>query len=244
MKVVAYPISLIYYFFFFLLLLAFHPIQVVCYRIVGYSAHKKSVNILNFLLIICLKIVGTRITFVQKKPLKKGETYIFACNHQSTYDIPPLIWYLRHHHAKFISKKELGNGIPSISFNLRHGGGALIDRKDRYSAVQEIKEFCHRVQKNQWSVVIFPEGTRSRDGNPKAFQQGGLKTLLSALPKAKLVPVSISHSWKLARWNYFPLPLGVHIKFTVHPPEDPDGKQITKRIAALEKIVVDNIIPG
>ena len=56
------------------------------------------------------------------------QPYIIVCNHQSLYDIPPLIWYLRQIHPKFISKKELGRGIPSVSFNLRHGGSLLIDR--------------------------------------------------------------------------------------------------------------------
>lgn len=242
MKALAYPIALIYYIFFFLLLLVFHPIQVVCYRIFGYNAHKKSVELLNFFLLGCLRIVGTRVVFSQTIPLQKGVSYIFASNHQSTYDIPPLIWYLRHHHAKFISKKELGKGIPSISFNLRYGGGALIDRKDRLSAVQEIKAFCSRVRNKHWSVVIFPEGTRSRDGKPKPFQPGGLKTLLAELPEAQLVPISISHSWKLARWNYFPLTLGIRILVKVHPPIETTGQDPNVLINTLEETVVENVV--
>ena len=45
------------------------------------------------------------------------------------YDISPIMWYLRKHHVKFVAKKELGKGIPSVSYNLRHGGSILIDRK-------------------------------------------------------------------------------------------------------------------
>lgn len=242
MKVLAYPIAVVYYFFFFLLLLVFHPVQVLCYRLSGYSAHKKSVELLNLFLLGCLRIIGTRVVFSQTKKLRKGTSYIFASNHQSTYDIPPLIWHLRKHHAKFISKKELGKGIPSISYNLRYGGGALIDRKDRISAVQEIKSFCQRVRKNNWSVVIFPEGTRSRDGNPKPFQPGGLKTLLTELPEAKLVPVSISHSWKLAQWNYFPFPIGVTIFVKVLSPIETSGQAIPVLIDAVEKAVVENLV--
>ena len=242
MKALAYPIAIVYYFFFFFLLLFFHPIQVVCYRLLGYGAHKKSVELLNLLLLGCLRIVGAHVVFSQTDKLQEGTSYIFASNHQSTYDIPPLIWYLRKHHAKFISKKELGKGIPSISFNLRYGGGALIDRKDRISAVHEIKSFCRRVRKNNWSVVIFPEGTRSRDGKPKPFQPGGLKTLLSELPEAKLVPVSISHSWKLAKWNYFPFPIGVRVFVNVQSPIETTGQPISALIETLEKAVVDNLI--
>lgn len=242
MKALAYPIAVVYYFLFFLLLLVFHPIQVVCYRLFGYEAHKKSVELLNLFLLGCLRIVGTRIEFSQTNKLQEGVSYIFASNHQSTYDIPPLIWYLRRHHAKFISKKELGKGIPSISFNLRYGGGALIDRKDRFHAVQEIKSFCSRVRKNNWSVVIFPEGTRSRNGLPKPFQPGGLKTLMTELPGVKLVPVSISHSWKLAQWNYFPFPIGVRIIVKVLAPIETEGKSVSTLIDTLEKAVIQNII--
>ena len=46
----------------------------------------------------------------------KGQPIIVVSNHQNMMDIPPLIWYFRHQHAKFISKKELGRGIPSVSF--------------------------------------------------------------------------------------------------------------------------------
>jgi 1-acyl-sn-glycerol-3-phosphate acyltransferase len=47
---------------------------------------------------------------------------------------------LRDFHCKFVSKKELGKGIPSVSYNLRHGGSALIDRKDPKQAIPEIKK--------------------------------------------------------------------------------------------------------
>ena len=72
---------------------------------------------------------------------------IIVTNHQSMYDIPPLIWYLRKYHPKFVSKKELGKGIPSVSFNLRHGGSALIDRKDRRQARAELERLGAYIEK-------------------------------------------------------------------------------------------------
>jgi 1-acyl-sn-glycerol-3-phosphate acyltransferase len=67
----------------------------------------------------------------------KNVPIIFVSNHQSMYDIIAMIWFLRRFHCKFVSKKEL-EGIPSIS-NLRHGGSALIDRKDPKQAIPAIK---------------------------------------------------------------------------------------------------------
>ena len=138
-KLLAYPLSIIYYLFFGLVLVVFHPIQVVCLKVFGYQAHKKSVDVLNFFLLRCLNILGTRFSFENPHTIKLEQPCIIVSNHQGTYDIPPIIWYLRKLHPKFISKKELGSGIPSISYNLKHGGSVLIDRKDKTQAVQAIK---------------------------------------------------------------------------------------------------------
>ncbi len=133
------------------------------------------------------------------------------------WDIPPIIWYLRKYHPKFISKIELGKGIPSISFNLKHGGSVLIDRKNPKQATEQIIKIAQYISQYNRSVVIFPEGTRSRDGIPKPFKRRGLETLFQHAPEAYVLPVSVSNSWKLQRYGMFPMPLGVQLKFIAHP---------------------------
>ncbi len=184
----------------------------------GYKAHKITVDWLNFCLMRCLNLLGTRIDFYNDYDLKRTHPHIIVANHQSMYDIPPLIWCLRQIHPKFISKKELGRGIPSISYNLKYGGSVLIDRKDRDSAVKAIVRFANTIHENKHSAVIFPEGTRSRDGKLKRFSENGLRTLIENCPDAVIVPVSIENSWKLQKYGMFPLPLGVKVKFKVHRP--------------------------
>ena len=166
----------------------------------------------------CLKVLGANIRFQIEGHLPKHKSLIVVANHQSTYDIPPLIWYLRKHHLKFVSKKELGEGIPSISFNLRHGGSVLIDRKDKKKALTQIKDFACKIAQKKWGVIIFPEGTRSKDGKPKPFQRGGLSVLISNMPEAYIIPVSIKNSWQLAQYNYFPIPLATKLLFKIHQP--------------------------
>jgi 1-acyl-sn-glycerol-3-phosphate acyltransferase len=134
------------------------------------------------------------------------------------YDIPPLIWCLRQVHPKFISKKELGKGIPSVSYNLKYGGSVLIDRKDSDGAVKAIVKFAKNIHEKKHSAVIFPEGTRSRDGKLKRFSENGLRTLVENCPDAIIVPVSIENSWQLQKYGMFPLPLGVKVRFKVHQP--------------------------
>jgi 1-acyl-sn-glycerol-3-phosphate acyltransferase len=142
---------------------------------------------------------------------------IIVANHQSMWDIPPIIWFMRKYHPKFISKIELGKGIPSISYNLKHGGSVLIDRKNPRQAAGEIIKIARYVSEHNRSVVIFPEGTRSRNGVPKPFRRTGLLTLFKKAPDAYVLPVSISHSWKLQQYGMFPIPLGVSLKIVVHP---------------------------
>jgi 1-acyl-sn-glycerol-3-phosphate acyltransferase len=139
------------------------------------------------------------------------------------YDIPPIIWNLRKYHPKFVSKKELGKGIPSVSFNLSHGGSVLIDRKDGKTALLEIGKLGSYIEKYNRSAVIFPEGTRSRDGYPKPFKPMGLKMLLKKAPSALIVPISINNSWKLVRYGQFPMGLGARVTFDVQEPIDNKG---------------------
>jgi 1-acyl-sn-glycerol-3-phosphate acyltransferase len=223
-KFFGYILSPVFYFFFGLMLCIFHPIQWIAFKLFGYKAHKISVDALNFFLTYCQLFLFNSIDFTNNYDLPTDRPIIFAANHQSMYDIPALIWFLRKHHAKFISKIELTKGIPSISINLRLGGGANIDRKDNKQAISEIIKLGRRMKDNNWSTVIFPEGTRAKDGKLKTFQFGGVATLLKVVPNALVVPVAIENSWKIVRFGSFPLTTGHALKWTVLKPIDPTGK--------------------
>jgi 1-acyl-sn-glycerol-3-phosphate acyltransferase len=217
-KLIAYPITVLYFICFGLTLVIFHPIQWFCKNVFGYQAHKISVDWLQLFLMRSLNVLGTTFSFTNPYQIEKGKPLIIVANHQSMYDIPPLIWYLRKHHVKFISKKELGKGIPSVSYNLRHGGSVLIDRKDPIGSIKAIENFAKRISQNNWAAVIFPEGTRSRDSNPKPFKTKGLLTMIKHAPDALIVPITINNSWKTLRYGKFPMGLGSRITFRVHKP--------------------------
>jgi len=222
-KILGYIFTPVFYFFFFLTLIIFQPIQWVCYRFFGYKAHKKAVDYLNFFLTYCQIFLGSSTTFINHQQLPEERPIIFIANHQSMYDIPVLIWFLRKYHVKFISKIELTKGIPSISFNLKYGGGANINRKDSKQAVSEILKLGRRMKDNNWSAMIFAEGTRAKDGRMKPFQVGGIATLLKSVPNALIVPVVIENSWKTVQYGAFPLSFGQQMKWTVLSPIDPTG---------------------
>lgn len=217
-KLLSYPISVVYYLCFGLTLVIFHPIQWICFNLFGYQAHKKSVDYLNFFLVKCTNLLGTNYTFENRERIPQNVPIIFVANHQSLFDIIGIIWYLRRFHAKFVSKKELGKGIPSVSYNLRHGGSVLIDRKDPKQAIPVIKGLSEYIEKHQRSAVIFPEGTRSKNGKPKEFAQSGLKILCKYAPSAYVVPITINNSWKMVKFGAFPMGLGTRLQFIIHEP--------------------------
>ena len=241
-KLLAYPLTIIYYVFFGLSLVIFHPIQMICLNVFGYQAHKKSVDILNLCLTRCLHFLGARYTFKVPSDIPKNIPTILVANHQSMNDIPPIIWFMRRFHVKFISKKELGKGLPSVSYNLRHGGSVLIDRKNPVQAVNAIKKMANYIESHNRGVVIFPEGSRSRDGKPKPFKTKGLKTLLEHSPNAIVIPVTINNSWKLLRYGKFPMGIGTYIKFTVHDTLKVSDHKPDELIELIEKQIKDAII--
>lgn len=238
----AYILTPIFFVFFGLTLLVFHPIQWFCLQVLGYGAHGKSVALMNLCLMRCTNLLGTRYTFDNPHVIPTDKPLIIVSNHQSMFDIPPIIWYMRKHHPKFVSKKELGKGIPSVSYNLRHGGSALIDRKDNKQALTEIAKLGRYIEKHNRSAVIFPEGTRSRNGQPKKFQPTGLKVLMKTSPSASIVTISINNSWKLLRYGKFPMGVGNHLSFMVHAPLENKGNsdefldQIANRIKSGIKV--------
>jgi 1-acyl-sn-glycerol-3-phosphate acyltransferase len=242
LKLISYPLSIIYSFLFLLSLVIFHPLQWIAFNLFGYQAHKNVVDILQFCLLRCQNILGTRFSFNNPNTIGTDRPLIIVSNHQSMMDIPPIIWYMRKHHPKFISKNQLGRGIPSVSYNLRHGGSVLIDREKPAQALKNIINFANYIETNKRAAVIFPEGTRSKNGHPKVFQPKGLLTLFRRIPSALVVPITINNSWKTTRYGKFPLGLGSNIKFTVHPPLKVSDYSTEELLNIIEKQITADIV--
>jgi 1-acyl-sn-glycerol-3-phosphate acyltransferase len=240
-KLISYPLSFIVLVLVLLTLVVFHPIQWICLHVFGYQAHKKSVDYLNFILLRIVLLLGVTFSFKNRESIPKGVPLIFVANHQSLYDIIAIIWFLRKFHPKFVSKKELGKGVPSVSFNLRHGGSVLIDRKDPKQAIPSIKKMANYIEKHKRSAVIFPEGTRSRTGKPKEFAHTGLKILCKNAPSAYVVPISINNSWKLMKYGSFPYGLGNRITFVVHEAFAVKDFEFNELMQKTESAVVNGI---
>lgn len=228
---------------FLLVLVIFHPLQWMALKLGGYTAHKKVVDILNLFLLSTFYLLGNRVVFINKQNLPIGRPIIYIANHQSLGDIPPLIYYLRKYHAKFISKIELTKGIPSISFNLRYGGGANIDRSDSRQSITELIKLANRMKENKWSTVIFPEGTRSKNGQVKHFHSAGVATILKKCPEALLVPIAIKNSWKMIRYGYYPMGTFIRMTWEVLLPIEPNGRPAEELVLEAENRIKEALTP-
>ena len=155
MKVLSYILSPIFAITFIVLLVVFHPFQWLSFNLFGSKSHEKVVALLNFFLVKSMLILGVPIYVKNEQELPNNVPLIFVSNHQSTFDIPPIGWFFRKHHPKFVAKIELAKGFPSVSYNLRKGGAALINRKDPKQSISELINFSKRINKNKWGCLLY-----------------------------------------------------------------------------------------
>lgn len=200
-----------------LTLVVFEPIARVA-RLFGLRPMEITMGVMQRVLVWDFLICGTRLK-VERSPAVKPRTgYIIVSNHQSLFDIPIVGGLLFNNYPKYVSKRELGQWLPSISFNLKHGGNALIDRGDPEQAKRAIRELGEAAQRRNVAVVIYPEGTRSRDGRLKRFKYGGALELMEAAPDLEIVPATVDGSWELLRHKAYPIPFGTRVRFRFGDP--------------------------
>jgi 1-acyl-sn-glycerol-3-phosphate acyltransferase len=238
----SYIITPLFFFFFGLTLVVFHVIQLIALKF-GPITHDKSVAILNLFLMRCTNILGTRFHFHDFKKLPTDQPFLFVSNHQSMWDIPPLIWKLRANRPKFIAKSSLAKGIPSISLNLRYGGSVSIDREKPEEAVEKIEQFARFIQENNLSICMFPEGTRSRSGVVKTFKAGGIDAILKILPDIKLIPIAIKNTGLIDNNGRFNKKLGVLASFYMLPARTIDPKNLVEELAKIKEEIELAIAP-
>lgn len=124
--------------------------------------------------------------------LDPGRPYVFMANHLSMVDIFAALVAVPVSFC-FIAKKSLAS-IPLFGWAMHAGGFIFIDRHNPTAAHRSIAEASRRIHQGQ-SVVIFPEGTRSRDGKLAPFKKGGFHLAVDS--GAEIVPVAIRGSREL-----------------------------------------------
>jgi 1-acyl-sn-glycerol-3-phosphate acyltransferase len=185
---------------------------------------------------------NVRVNVERSAEMADDTPYILVSNHQAMLDVPIFGGLLIRSFPKYVAKKELGRWIPSVSLNLKRGGNALIDRDDRRQAFAAIRKLASESQERGTSIVMFPEGRRSRDGETLDFQPGGLAMVLRSAPDMAVVPTVIDGSWKVFLHNMFPVPFGTKVRIRFGTPiersADLDAAAI---MATVEEFIADTL---
>ncbi|MBP6667994.1 MAG: 1-acyl-sn-glycerol-3-phosphate acyltransferase [Gemmatimonadales bacterium] len=133
---------------------------------------------------------------------------VFVANHQSWLDILALLVLLPGS-VRFVAKKELGR-VPLFGPAMRAAGHIEVDRRDLRSAVSAY-EAAGRVIRSGFSALVFPEGTRSRDGRLLPFKKGPF--VLAIVAQVPVVPVVILGSHEaLPRGSVRPRPVPITVR--------------------------------
>ena len=194
------------------------------------DADNKIHKVANLWAKILLLICNTKVKVIGEENLLHGKPQIFMSNHQSDFDILILLAYIPVQ-FRWIAKKELFS-IPVFGAAMRSAGYIEIDRSNREKALQSIDEAALRIRKGK-SIMTFPEGTRSRNGEIKPFKHGTFHlAITSGVP---IVPVSIIGSGKIMSKRSLRIKAG-QIKLIIGKPVEVQNFDIEKRYELIETV--------
>ena len=154
---------------------------------------------------------GSTVEVIGTENLPKDETVLFVSNHQGNFDIPLLMAYINMPKG-FISKIE-AKKIPIVVDWMKLIHCVFMDRSTLKGSAGAIIEGI-KVLKSGHSLVIFPEGTRSKHDQMGEFKHASFK--LATKPGVPIVPVTIDGSYKIMEQNHNKIK-PAHVKLTIHP---------------------------
>ncbi|GIR18615.1 MAG: 1-acyl-sn-glycerol-3-phosphate acyltransferase [Candidatus Neomarinimicrobiota bacterium] len=168
---------------------------------------------------------------VKGKHNLQDRNYIFASNHASLIDIPLLLIAVNRY-TVFIAKSELSK-IPIFKSILDRAGFIFVDRKNNDSAVKSMNNLMEDIKKIPRSVAIFPEGTRTSDGNLLPFKKGA--AIFAINTDIPVVPVAISGTYSWSKKKLFDISQSV-ISFEFGEPIITENYSFDDRDYLTEKI--------
>lgn len=193
-------------------------------------------NFIRFWAKFILSISGIKIEIVGQDNLNPELPVVYLANHGSLFDILASIYTIPGT-VRFIAKKELFR-IPIFAQGMKVAGMIKIDRGNSAKARKTIEQAID-IMKKGVSVIIFPEGTRSRTGTIKPFKKGGI--ILAISGNFPIMPIAISGSFHIMKKNSLYLRKG---KIKVHFADaiSTESYNTSDRNALVEK--VRNVIVG
>ncbi len=135
-----------------------------------------------------LAIAGIKVKITGKENVVPKTPYVFVSNHVSLFDIPVLQRYVPNDFS-FVFKKEIG-WVPLFGWQMQLGPHIMIDRQNPEKALKSIEKAKMMLVLRKISVLLFPEGTRSKTGEMLPFKRGAFH--LAAQVGFPIIPVTIS----------------------------------------------------
>lgn len=177
------------------------------------------------------KMLGIRVEVTGVDVVEKNKSYVFMSNHLSFLD-GPLLYLVIPQPVRVILKKEIFR-IPVIGAGMKLVGFVPVDRKGIRGGKKSIDHAVRLIKEKGYSFLIFPEGTRSRNGKLQDFRRGGF--FLAQSSQSPIVPISIQGTYELMPKGNFFAKRG-KIKVVFHPPVPVHGDRRENLPGLLEKV--------
>jgi 1-acyl-sn-glycerol-3-phosphate acyltransferase len=179
---------------------------------------------------VALRLFRIRVEAAGLSNIDPGKPYVFMANHISHAD-PPALAVVLPQPIHWVFKKELGR-IPFFGWALRAGGQIMVDRGDRQQASAALQAALDGLSGNN-SVLIYPEGTRSRDGKLLPLKKGGFRMAVqSGMP---IVPVRVSGTREIVRADSLRVEGGT-ARVEILPPIPVAGKAVSDIPALMDAV--------
>ncbi|GAA4660463.1 HAD-IB family hydrolase [Gordonia humi] len=161
-------------------------------------------------------LAGVRVDVLDgREHLTSARPCVFVFNHQSKLDLPVMIHLVRDH-ATGVAKKEIRD-LPLFGRILQVGGVAFIDRADAGRAIEQLEPVVRKIEDEQFSLVVAPEGTRSATPRIGPFKKGPFHIAMRA--GVPVVPVVLRNAGELM-WRGAQLIKPGTVEVRVLPPID------------------------
>lgn len=181
-----------------------------------------------------LKLAGCEVELIGREHLIEDRPVLYVSNHQGNFDIPILLGHLPGSKG-FIAKDSIEK-MPLVSRWMKHIHCVFMNRDNLRQSAAAINEGIRHL-KAGYSMVIFPEGTRSLDGELGEFKPGALK--LGTKAAAPIIPVTISGSIHMMPKGSLAIKPS-KVKVIIHPailPEDYEGKDTVELAEQVKQVI-------
>lgn len=182
-------------------------------------------RIFCFMFLIPVKVSG-------RENIQEGRSYVIVANHQSFFDIFSLYGYIGIK-FKMMLKKEIGQ-LPFVGWACRSAGFIIVDRESAVNAARSMKE-AEKQLTDGMSLIVFPEGTRTRNGQMGRFKRGAFQIAKDL--DLEILPITLngcfetmpSGSWHV---NRHPISITIHKAVSIEP-DDSDMRALADRVAGI-----------